>query len=187
MTADTRRDSYSYTNRPRTKTGRLDRRFRPHPLAREMNPASLANLQQGHNRTEIDETQAEYIEWLVTPKDEREPATHGAWADQHDLSYETLRRWRTKTAFFIEAWNKRLEEEHLAPEKIGGMMDRLGSIARTGGDREAVAAIKLYMEIVGKMAPKKLDIEAGPKARQMTDEELMLAAAAFEEQKALGA
>lgn len=187
MSANARRASFSLANRPRTKSGKLDRRSPPHPLARKMNPNSLSNLQQGHTRTEIDETQAEYIEWLVTPKDEREPATHGAWADQHDLSYETLRRWRTKTRYFIEAWNKRLEEEHLAPEKIGGMMQRLGSIAQTGGDREAVAAIKLYMEIVGKMAPKKLDIEAGPKARQMSDEELMLAAAAMEEQKALGA
>ncbi len=138
-------------------------------------------------RTELTEKQLEFIEWLVTPKDERDPPFQREWCAATHTDQTTVYRWRHSNPLFIAAWNKRLEEEHLAPEKIGGMMDRLTKIAAHSSDRESVAAIKLYMEIVGKMAPKKLDIEAGPKVRDLSDGELALALAAAEEQKALTA
>ena len=155
-----------------TKKGQ--RRKRLHPLTRRMADASLANLNRGQPvRTELTASQIEYLDWLTTPKGEREPATKEAEAAALGVSSQTLREWE-KRPYFREAWDKALKEKHLQPEVQSVLMDRLLLIARNGSDRDAIAAIGMYQKIVGGMAPEEHKHVFDP--RSMTDEEVARAA-----------
>jgi hypothetical protein len=158
-----------------TKSGALDKRFTPNPLAPRVSETSIRALKENRHvttpRTELTASQVEYLEWLLTPKDERSPSTQEEEAAVLGVSAHTLRRWRKEDGLFREKWEEALRDTHLSPDTQQTLMERLLKIARNGNDRDAIQAIGMYQKIVGQMAPERHVHEFDPS--KLTDEELV--------------
>lgn len=115
---------------------------------------------------EMPEHQAEFLQWLVTPPEHREPRTYREWAAQHHLDTSTMRRWRADPMFRKE-WEKALAEMNIHPDRVQEVIDALHKSA-TNGD---VKAMETYLRMVDKISPPKIVFEE-QSVRDMTEEQL---------------
>lgn len=110
----------------------------------------------------MDETQTEYVEWRANPQ---RVGTKAEWAQAHNKSTETLRRWE-KSDWFREAMDDRLHELHLSEDAILEVVAAVHSKA-VGGD---VQAQKLYLAFLERVNPVKQRVDDGDLAGLSTDE-----------------
>lgn len=107
--------------------------------------------------------QLEYIEWLCDP--ERRGSKVG-WARDHGVAESTVYKW-SKDRWFKAAYEQRLAELNISPDRIQMVVDALHRAA-AGGDTKAA---QLYLQYVDRLQPKRVVIEDA-RVASLSDEEL---------------
>lgn len=110
------------------------------------------------------------MDWLVTPPKERSPKSRQALADLIGVDVRTIRGW-IEHPQFQEEWQRRVRKLVGSPERAQHIMDSLYEAAIDKGDRQHVAAAKLYLEATNaiKQAPVEVTVK---RPVEMTDDEL---------------
>jgi ribosome-binding protein aMBF1 (putative translation factor) len=123
----------------------------------------------------LTETQLAFLEWLVDPA----PASPQGKGSQNDLAVKLgvsracLSKWKSDI-FFKEAWEKRLAELNVSPDRIQKVVEAMYRNA-IGGD---VKSANLYLQYVDRFTPTKRTVVEDRSTQDLSDEEL---AAALEE------
>jgi hypothetical protein len=119
-----------------------------------------------------------FIEWLCTPKREREPSTQEAFAREHFINPDTLTRWKKERQFLLD-WEQHYLATIGSPERKQNLLDTLYRTGTDNDDPRHVQAAAKYMELVDGLKPQKLDITVNRPAKDLSDEELDAIAAQF--------
>ena len=131
------------------------------------------------NNWEMPEKVAKFLTWLTTPPEVRkelgEPAGIKAWAEANDVTYETTRRWRLDPMFRAE-WERILSEMNIRPDRVQQVIDAMYKNAVSGDTKSA----ELYLRLVDKISPPKVQVIESKSVAQMSNEEL---SAALEERQ----
>jgi hypothetical protein len=112
-----------------------------------------------------------FIEWLCTPKRDREPSTEAEFAEQHGVAATALTRWK-KDRQFLLAWEQHYLATVGSPERKQNLLDTLYRTGTDADDPRHVAAASKYMELVDGLRPQRLDIHLHRPAKDLSDEEL---------------
>jgi hypothetical protein len=119
-----------------------------------------------------------FIEWLCTPKRDRDPRDQVGFAEQHGIPEATLTRWK-KERTFLDAWEQHYLSTVGSPERKQNLLDTLYKTGTDGDDPRHVAAASKYMELVDGLKPQRLDITVNRPAKDLTDAELDAIAGQF--------
>jgi hypothetical protein len=112
--------------------------------------------------------QEEYLEWLITPKESRNPNTKKAWAEDHGIHFNTLQVWE-KRKDFKERWELAVKGLTQSPERSQALLDAL-YVKGIAGD---VRSAELYLKATGQMASQQnINIKTETSVKELTDEEL---------------
>lgn len=113
----------------------------------------------------VNETQAQVIEWLVDPE------RHGSQRDlaaRLGIHEATISKWK-KDYLFRRAWDKRLADLNVAPDRIQRVIDSIYNAAC----KEDMKAAELYLKFVDRFTPKvQVQGAEDKKVAEMSDEEL---------------
>jgi hypothetical protein len=122
---------------------------------------------------QISELQREFLEWLVDPRTSAEKGTQKAWAEAHGLDQQTPSRWKTDLAF-RRAWERRLHELNIDPDRIQKVIDSVYEIAINGvNNADRIKGATLYLQYVNRLSPSKAQpAEEEKPIEDMSDEEL---------------
>lgn len=115
----------------------------------------------------LDQRQENYITWLCTPPQERQPPTKEAYASEIGVNVTTLRRWEKKDVF-RKAWQSRVDDVQGSPERSQRLLDTLYERA-VGGD---IKAAQLYLQATNRMAPPTVTVKSEKGSSELSDEEL---------------
>ncbi len=134
-----------------------------------MNDRSKRQLNYETLDVELKLAQAQFVEWLCgdRPKDE----TQEQLAARLDVSPGTLSKWK-KDVSFRRAWESRMRELHSDPDKIQDIMEVLFANIKSKGD---VKSAELYMRLIDRMTPQKIEMSSKDQLASMSDEELAAA------------
>lgn len=116
----------------------------------------------------LDDKETAFLEWLLMPEHEREPATKTALASQLGVSVSTLQRWEKHEHFEAE-YNRRWRQLRGGPEKVKAVVDKLWEKAVSGDN----TAMKLYLEWAKEFRQKESEVPEDPDLRSLSDEELL--------------
>lgn len=116
----------------------------------------------------MDEKKDRFLNWLLTPKHQRQPSTQDELARELDVSTSTLVRWKQDPEFIREQ-QKRLRELGGAPEQIREVVDAMRKAARDGDSKAA----QLYLKWADALTPQEEPEEVPPDLRHLSDEELL--------------
>jgi hypothetical protein len=123
--------------------------------------------------TPIDGPQKQkFIEWLLTPKLERVPATMEELSKILRVERRTLTNWKTKDKEFMEEWERQYLNSIGNPERKQKIMDTLYETATDPDDPKHVQAAKQYFEIEGSLKPQKHQVEISKSPINLSDDEL---------------
>ena len=95
--------------------------------------------------------QRDYIEWLCDPE---RKGSKKAWATDNGVAETTIHRWQNDRAF-KQAYEQRLAELNISPDRIQDVVDALHRAAKTGDTKAA----SLYLQYVDRLQPKRVVIE----------------------------
>lgn len=115
--------------------------------------------------------QQQFLQWLLTMPEDREPRTLKAYAEQNKVHVQTLYTWK-KDPSFRERWDKALAELNISPDRTQDVINALFKNAKAGDTKAA----ELYLRMVDKISPPKIVFEEKG-VQQMTDDELAQALA----------
>ena len=131
--------------------------------------------------------QDRFIEWLLTPKEERKPRTQNELADVlgDGVTPSVLSAWKSDVEF-LQAWDAQYLKTIGSPETKMRIMQTLMQTATDEDDPKHVQAAKTFFEIEGSLRPAKAQVDVnvhGTKPSELTDEQLdeLLAAKAGDE------
>lgn len=110
--------------------------------------------------------QSEFLDWLLTSKDDREHNTIRAWAAAHSVSQHTPSEWK-KDRRFRREWEDRAAAKNISVDRIQNVIDTLYEAA-VGGD---VQAAKMYLSHVEKLSPPVVAVR-DPDVQDLSDDEL---------------
>jgi hypothetical protein len=114
----------------------------------------------------VSQNQRDFIEWLATPEPSRVPATIKDWAAERGVHHQTPTHWK-RDRWFRAAWDMRLQELNIDPDRIQRLVDAIYEKALKGD----VPAQKLYLEYSKGFAPvQKVEVHRAPS--ELSDEEL---------------
>ena len=94
------------------------------------------------NRNIPDATREAYLEWLMTPPPERDPATKTEMADRLNVAISTLWRWEQEPEFQEEL---RMLKTKWGVRFHGDILARLMDIVQNGTDTAAIQASKVLL------------------------------------------
>lgn len=97
------------------------------------------------------------IEWLCTPKKERDPQTQEQLTRRLRVSSATVARWK-KEPEFLKAWEVHYLQTVGSPERKQTLMDTLFRTGSDGDDPRHVQAASKYLEIAEGLRPQQLEI-----------------------------
>ena len=117
---------------------------------------------------ETDENREIFLEWLLTPRDERDPATQTELAEQFGVHPTTLANWK-RSPEFLEQWNLQYLRTVGSPETKGEIMATLRRTATDQDDPKHVQAAKAYFEIEGSLRPAKQQVDVQVTARSVSE------------------
>lgn len=117
------------------------------------------------------EKKARFIEWLCTPKKERDPATQEQLAKRLRVGAMTLSRWKADPDF-VKAWENYYLATIGSPERKQTLMDTLFRTGSDADDPRHVQAAAKYMEIAEGLRPVTLVQVTQRPVEQWTDEQL---------------
>lgn len=111
--------------------------------------------------------QSEFLDWLLTPRNDRKPETQAEWARAHTLNQKTVRDWK-KNPLFKEEWRRRADETIVSTERVSAVMDAMWQQACQGN----VQAATLYMNHAARILPPK-ERDDDDEFKNMPDEDLV--------------
>ena len=111
--------------------------------------------------------QSEFLDWLLTPKNDRQPESQAQWAREHEIRADTVRTWK-KDPRFKDEWRRRADETVVSTERISAVMDAMWQQACIGN----VQAATLYMNHAARLLPPK-EVAEDEEFKHLSDEELV--------------
>lgn len=87
-----------------------------------------------------------YLEWLLTPKDARDPKTKTEFAAMLDVTVQTLTNYESDRWFKKELWNR--AKRSLKLTRWADVVDAMFNIATDVENRNAVSAARLLKEVI---------------------------------------
>jgi hypothetical protein len=115
----------------------------------------------------LDQRQENYINWLCTPPQEREPASKEAYAASVGVNVSTLRRWEKKDVF-RKTWQSKVDDVQGSPERSQRLLDTLYEKALSGD----IKAAQLYLQATNRMAPPSVTLKSEKATTELSDSEL---------------
>lgn len=115
----------------------------------------------------LEPRQENYINWLCTPPQEREPASKEAYASMIGVNVSTLRRWEKKDVF-RKAWQSKVDDVQGSPERSQRLLDTLYEKALSGD----IKAAQLYLQATNRMAPPSVTLKSERATTELSDSEL---------------
>jgi hypothetical protein len=133
----------------------------------------------GRHRLPISDPKKQiYLEWLLTPKSERDPSKMEDLAEMLGVTRRTLTKWKTEDKEFMEAWEARYLATVGSPERKQELLDTLYKTGKDADDPKHVQATTAYFNIVEGLRPQKVKLEVTSSPVTLTDEQLEAAFAA---------
>lgn len=120
---------------------------------------------------ELTPLQADFLDWWVTPDEEKDPRWPAWWAEQHGLNPETCRRWR-KTDWWDVALRKRLAELNVSPDRVQKVIDALFESATDVTSKQHVQAARVLLEYTQQLMPVQPVLPADRTTDQLSDAEI---------------
>lgn len=111
--------------------------------------------------------QEEYLAWLLTPEDQRQPSTKKDWALAHDMHVNTLGQWEKKKNF-KERWQLGVEALNQSPERTQKLLEAL-YIKGISGDTKSA---ELYLKATGNMPNQTVNVRSETSVRDLPQEDL---------------
>ena len=119
-------------------------------------------------RNTLTRQQESYLEWLLTPKEDRDPKTKKAWADTNGVHQNTLTGWE-KNKTFSERWALGVKGLTQSPERTQALLDSL-YIKGISGDTKSA---ELYLKATGQMATQtNVNLTTKTDVKSLSDDEL---------------
>ena len=112
-----------------------------------------------------------FIEWLCTPKRDREPPTQEAFAREYFLDPSTLTKWKQDRSF-LEAWEQHYLATIGSPERKQNILDTLYKTGSDPDDPRHVQAGAKYIEIVDGLRPQRIDVHHHGPVENLTEEQI---------------
>ena len=109
------------------------------------------------------------IEWLCTPKRDRDPQTQEQLGKRLRISNTTIARWK-KEGSFLAAWEAHYLQTVGSPERKQTLMDTLFRTWSDADDPRHVTAAKTYMEIAEGLRPQQIEITVKRPIAEWSDE-----------------
>ena len=124
----------------------------------------------------------EFLSWLCTIKEDRDPSTQKALADKLSVTDQTLKHWKMDPEF-LEAWEHNYRRTVGSPERMQRVLDMLFETAVDRSDPRQVPAAKEYRQAVEGVRPTQVEVSMKGAAKDLSDDDLqsLLAAAAQSE------
>jgi hypothetical protein len=111
------------------------------------------------------------IEWLCTPKRDREPQRQEDLAKELGVSANTVCEWK-RDADFLRAWETHYLATVGSPERKQTVLDTLYRTGTDADDPRHVQAAAKYMELVEGLKPQRLDVHLHRPAQELSEEQL---------------
>jgi hypothetical protein len=122
-----------------------------------------------------DARKSRYLQWLLTPKGARSPATQNGIAEELGVSARTLRDWNQHEEF-RKVWKREAAKFIARPDDIQEVLDALKARALDPTSKDGVSAAKEWLSRV--QAPDEVEKGTGAKSlSELSTEELMAIAA----------
>lgn len=116
----------------------------------------------------LDARQEKYLNWLLTPAHERQPASQTIFCKENNVDPTTVRRWQNKP-YFRKEWERRVDELQGSPERTQRILDSLYNKALDGD----VRAANLYLQATQRLVPaSRQQITTSKPMKELSDEEL---------------
>lgn len=124
----------------------------------------------------------EFLGWLCTIKEDRDPPTQKAFAEKIAVPEQTLKNWKSDPEF-LEAWEHYYRRSVGSPERMQRVLDMLYETAVDRSDPRQVPAAKEYRVAVEGVRPQQVEVSMKGSAKDLSDDELtaLLAASAQSE------
>jgi hypothetical protein len=119
------------------------------------------------------------VDWLTTPKQERQPATAKDLARELGVSERTLRDWKERS-YIREQWESQAKKVVGSPERAQDVLEAMYQRAIDSTDAKQVQAAKLYLEAIEAIKPPTVEVRSVSDLAKVSDDELqaMIAATA---------
>lgn len=112
------------------------------------------------------------IEWLCTPKRERDPSTQEALARRLRIGNGVIGKWKQDPEF-VKAWEAHYLTSVGSPERKQTLMDTLFKTGSDADDPRHVQAAKTYLEIAEGLRPQQIELTVNHRpVKEWTDEML---------------
>ena len=127
------------------------------------------------------------VDWLTTPKGERQPKTAKALAAELGVAERTLRDWKERSDVRA-AWEAQAREVVGSPERAQDVLEAMYQRALDSTVPKQVQAAKLYLEAIDAIRPPTVEIRDSRDLAKVSDVELqaMIAATAQDMLQARG-
>lgn len=113
-----------------------------------------------------------FIEWLCTPKRDRDPQTQAELARRMRLKVSTLSKWKIE-ADFLKAWELHYLQTVGSPERKQTLMDTLFKTGSDADDPRHVQAAAKYLDIAEGLRPQQIEVNVNHRpVKEWTDEML---------------
>lgn len=113
--------------------------------------------------------QQKLIEWLCTPKRDRDPQTQEALARRLRVGTTTIARWKNDPEF-VKAWEAYYLATVGSPERKQTLMDTLFRTGSDADDPRHVQAAAKYLEIAEGLRPQQIEVTVKRPIAEWTDE-----------------
>ena len=110
-----------------------------------------------------------FIEWLCTPKRDRDPATQEQLAKRFRVGAMTLSRWKQDTEF-LRRWEAYYLQTIGSPERKQTLMDTLFRTGSDADDPRHVTAAKTYLEMAEGLRPQQIEVTVKRPIQDWPDE-----------------
>lgn len=119
------------------------------------------------------------VDWLTTPKQERQPSTMKQLAVELGVHDRTLRDWKERPDV-REKWEDQSRKVIGSPERAQDVLEAMYQRAMDSTDAKQVQAAKLYLEAIDAIKPPMVEVRSVSDLAKVSDEELqsMIAATA---------
>jgi len=120
-----------------------------------------------------------FVDWLTTPKSERQPVTMKELAVEFGVSDRTLRDWKERPAIRA-VWEEQAKKVVGSPERAQDVLEAMYQRAVDSSDPKQVQAAKLYLEAIEAIKPPTVEVRSVSDLAKVSDDELqaMIAATA---------
>lgn len=136
-------------------------------------------LFQFHVSTLEDPRHQRFVDWLTTPKGERQPKLLRDLASELGVADRTLRDWKEKPAIRA-VWEEQAKKVVGSPERAQDVLEAMFARAVDASDPKQVQAAKLYLEAIEAIKPPTVEVRSVSELAKVSDDELqaMIAATA---------